>query len=246
MKKTLAGLILFASFFVGFKGETFFHNKSDADRLYDVFKKTHARYEYSNINGWGKIGECFCALEDLEKYAKDVAEEMKALKGAKLSRMDEGNLRQVSLEYLDDKRSVTLVVQSIKNGDKKETYLLIDNYLIKGNQNILEERKTVENAFRKVKVKPVVATSIVGSFEGKLKLEEASSIVKEVFKELRAKKVEGLEDVQVVSISGYTRSFGEYIEVGDEKINLQVALRYNSYDDRTYIWIASPLIATEY
>ncbi|HNU80805.1 MAG TPA: YwmB family TATA-box binding protein [Bacillota bacterium] len=32
----------------------------------------------------------------------------------------------------------------------------------------------------------------------------------------------------------------------EAKVNVQLAMRYSSYDDRTYIWIGTPLIPMGY
>lgn len=60
------------------------------------------------------------------------------------------------------------------------------------------------------------------------------------------KKVEGMEDENIISVSAYSSKLKEYIKLGSEKINLNVAIRYSSFDDKTYIWVATPIIAIEY
>jgi len=34
--------------------------------------------------------------------------------------------------------------------------------------------------------------------------------------------------------------------VNGKKVNMNLAIRYNSYEDRTYIWLATPVITVEY
>jgi hypothetical protein len=243
--KKISGLIaLMVGFIIIFGAKMPTLGVDKIGRFYKAFEATGAKYEYANINGWGKLKDEFAEIEDLKYYLKLVSESLK-IGDLPFKQIYDKNLRQVLLEYSDKERYVTVVVQSIKNDDRSETYLLIDEYL-KNSDDLQKEKEAVERAFQRAKSKPIIATSIVGSFKGNLSLEEKEGIVKEVFKSLNAKKVEGIEDTEVISLSGYIKNLGEYITVGNEKINLQVALRYNSYEDKTYIWVATPLIGTEY
>ncbi|MGB9779595.1 YwmB family TATA-box binding protein [Caldanaerobacter sp.] len=244
MKKIAVLIALIVGFILIFGMEMPILGASEVNKFYKAFKATGAKYEYANINGWGKLKKDFVEIKDMEDYLRVVSESLR-IRDYSFRQVCDKDLRQVLFEYRDAERDVTVVVQSIKNDDRSETYLLIDEYL-KNADNLAKEREAIEKAFQKVKTKPIIATSIVGSFKGDLSLEEKRGIVREVFKILKAKKVEGIEDIEVISLSGYIKNLGEYIAVGNEKINLQVALRYSSYEDKTYIWVATPLIGTEY
>ena len=45
-------------------------------RFYRAFEATGAKYEYANINGWGKLKEEFAEIEDLKYYLRLVSESL--------------------------------------------------------------------------------------------------------------------------------------------------------------------------
>jgi hypothetical protein len=63
---------------------------------------------------------------------------------------------------------------------------------------------------------------------------------------VKAKEVEGLSSEEVNSISAFSGNINSFVLSNNKKVNMQIAMRYSSYDDKTYIWIGSPLIHVEY
>ncbi|MDI9475442.1 MAG: YwmB family TATA-box binding protein [Bacillota bacterium] len=37
-----------------------------------------------------------------------------------------------------------------------------------------------------------------------------------------------------------------HINYGGKDVNIQLAMRYSEYEDKTYLWLATPLIITAY
>ncbi|ABY91424.1 MAG: hypothetical protein XD65_0307 [Caldanaerobacter subterraneus] len=247
-KKIFTGLIIFIVIFsFGFQKQTFLSLTEDVSLTKEVFLTTGATYEYANINGWAKVDNVFTNFDNLTKYVEKALESMEIDKEKiKVSKSEKDNFRQIEIDYSENMRAISIVAQSIKNRDKGEAYLLIDEYLLKGYQDVEKEKKLIDNTFKELKGKPEITTCFVGTFKGKLNKEKNSSIVKLILDKLDAQKVEGMEDENIISVSAYSSKLKEYIKLGSEKINLNVAIRYSSFDDKTYIWVATPIIAIEY
>jgi len=87
---------------------------------------------------------------------------------------------------------------------------------------------------------------MIGTFEGKL---ESSNKVKKITKTLQVingNKIEGIMDESIISISAYSPNIDRFIYTGNNKMNLNIAMRYNEYEGKTYYWIGSPIITIEY
>ncbi len=54
-----------------------------------------------------------------------------------------------------------------------------------------------------------------------------------------------MED-DILSFSIFTPYIEEYIYTGSRKMNLNIAIRFNEYEDKTYIWIGTPIITIGY
>ncbi|AIS51364.1 hypothetical protein TKV_c01590 [Thermoanaerobacter kivui] len=248
-KKIITGIIIFVGLFslLSVQRQAFLSFNDDVELVKRSFLNTGAKYQYANINAWAKINNDFTSFDKLNEYIEVAIKAMNIDKDkAKISRIEENNFRQVGVEYAENTRQVNIAVQTLKNGSKSETYMLIDEYLLKGYDDVLKEKSLINNSFKMLKLKTKMAVCFVGIFNGKLNKEKNSSIVKLVLNELNAQKVEGMEDENVTSVSAYSDKIKEYIKLGSEKINLNVAIRYSSFDDKTYIWVATPIIAIEY
>ena len=100
--------------------------------------------------------------------------------------------------------------------------------------------------FEKYGIDPDINICITGSLEGKLKEEELESICAKVFEVTGAGGVEGIRDGGLISVSAFAPSIKDSVKVNGKDINLNIAIRYNSYEEKTYIWLATPIITTEY
>lgn len=110
-------------------------------------------------------------------------------KKIKVSKSEKDNFRQIEIDYSENMRAISIVAQSIKNRDKGEAYLLIDEYLLKGYQDVEKrKKKLIDNTFKELKGKPEITTCFVGTFKGKLNKEKNSSIVKLILDKLDAQK----------------------------------------------------------
>jgi len=238
-------LILFLS---NVQKQTFLSLSSNTELLRQSFEETGAKYKYSNINSWAKINDNFDSLEDLNKYAKSVINSLNINeKNIKISKIEEDNFRQIDVEYTDkNKKQISIAVQSLKNTNKSETYMLIDEYLLDSYYNISEEKNSIDNVFKDFKLKPKNSICFVGTFDGILNNERKSSIVKLIMDNLNAKEIESIKEDNILSVSAFSNKIKEYIEFGSEKINLNIAIRYSSFDNKTYIWVATPIISMEY
>ncbi|OZV13462.1 hypothetical protein CIW83_04260 [Tissierella sp. P1] len=52
--------------------------------------------------------------------------------------------------------------------------------------------------------------------------------------------------MSLVSYTAYTPLIESSIFSGEKKVNLNLAIRYNENEDKTYIWIGTPIITTGY
>ena len=74
-------------------------------------------------------------------------------------------------------------------------------------------------------------------------------VVGRTFKSIEGQIIEGMEETEyghMVSLTGYSPRLENDILLAGDQINLNAAMRYSDYDDKTYIWIGTPLIATQY
>jgi len=100
--------------------------------------------------------------------------------------------------------------------------------------------------FTEYGIKPGINTCLTGRYPGRLENSKMNEICTGIFKRTSARKVDGIRENNLISVSAYSKSMRDSVVVGGKDVNLNFAARYNSYEDKTYIWLATPLITTEY
>ncbi|HEX2945387.1 MAG TPA: YwmB family TATA-box binding protein [Clostridia bacterium] len=93
---------------------------------------------------------------------------------------------------------------------------------------------------------PDINISITGSLDGKLGDENLDQLYEKAFAAVDADKVEGIDEPGLISVSAFSPSIRDSVRVNGRRININMAARYNSYEGKTYIWLATPVITTEY
>ncbi len=84
------------------------------------------------------------------------------------------------------------------------------------------------------------------SLEGRLEKMDLNKAVVKAMKRFKGKVVEEYTDESIFSYTAYTPLIESFIFSGEKKINLNLAIRYNEYEDKNYIWIGTPIITTGY
>lgn len=162
--------------------------------------------------------------------------------------IDEGYMQINYFGFDDDKNPLTIILSSYQKEGSYEgqTYLYIN--LIKrehflGNNDIIYR---VEDIFREFNQPMDITTCVLGKFNGDFDEKLAEDRLMEIIHRLDGKIVDEYKDYSLLTYTAYTDLIEKNIITGDDKINLNVALRYNEYDDETLIWIGTPLIASGY
>jgi hypothetical protein len=93
---------------------------------------------------------------------------------------------------------------------------------------------------------PHPSVMVTGNFPGNLKTEKMNLIANKIFSTIGAKKVEGIRNDKLISVSAWSPEMGQGISVNGNTINLNLAIRFNKLENKTYLWLATPVIKTEY
>lgn len=72
------------------------------------------------------------------------------------------------------------------------------------------------------------------------------NLTKKVMEKAGAKVVENYADARMTSVSGFTPEIADRLTPGQKRVNMNMAVRYDSVDKNTHVYIGSPIITTEY
>jgi hypothetical protein len=115
-----------------------------------------------------------------------------------------------------------------------------------GNLSVRDMQEKIGRITKKFGDSPQISTCLIGWLDGKLRDGEWHEPLEKAFMVADAKIVDKLEAEHFASYTGFTPGITDWLQIGDKKINLNMAIRYSKYDNRTYITIGSPIITREY
>lgn len=142
--------------------------------------------------------------------------------------------------------STTIKVETQKDGNNTGAYASVTLDWVKNKTGYEQLSKDICKGFETCGIIPRPAVTITGAFSGNMETSEMNKVANKVFSSINAKKVEGMRDEKVISVSAWSPKIGQSITVNEKTINLNLAIRYNKLENRTYLWIATPVIKTEY
>ena len=233
--------ILFITFYAGicYKDNTF--------SLYDAFSSTGAKFVNSEVYIWSYIDKQKSSSDNLLDFAHQLAIDLNITRNATFSNKTVSNAFVNKTDIIGtfpDGKSVCVSTQLSKDNVQKSNISI--NIINENYQDINDSASLLEERLRKFGLSPKVNTCIIGYFDGKLDYEEMNSISKIILRDTKAKDIKTIYDNNLISISAYSPYIDNTIEVEGKRLNMNIALRYNAYEDKTYIWFATPVITIEY
>ena len=217
------------------------------DSLIKSIESTEAQVLESTISVWAKINNSFMTKQQVEAEMNAVLAtinpEMSTIN--MVNEYDEEANKQTLYANVGSKY-YNLAVESIKTVKGGETFVVMDVSINSSTTDLVTERQRLERYFTAKNVKPKISSCVIGVYEGKLTENEMRTKIASAMSSVKAKQIEGLASEDLNSISAFSGNINSFVLSNNKKINMQIAMRYSSYDDKTYIWIGSPLIHVEY
>lgn len=215
-----------------------------------AFKASGANFVSSEFYVNAEVGDENQSFEDLSAMADDLAGDLNIEKNELYSRRLIENDSIDKIEIIgtsEEGKRINICAQSERNADSRvKSYITVSVTVDSTKFEIEDIYGGLLKTLGKYKIHPKVNTCITGYFEGKLDYAALNEVSKRVLEHAGAKRVNGITDSNLISVSAYSPGIDNTILENGKKVNMNLAIRYNSYEKRTYIWIAIPVITIEY
>jgi hypothetical protein len=127
---------------------------------------------------------------------------------------------------------VYLKISVVNNSNEKANYSESYSYL----KNSLEKTSTI----------PRIKINIQGSIDQKLSHNSQEQVIMDMFKDLKGFVTEGLNEKEVISLTGFSKKFSYSYRSNKNPINVQIASRFDPLENKTVFTIGTPVITIEY
>lgn len=151
---------------------------------------------------------------------------------------------QIYVNYKDKNTGISIV--GIKK-NKKECYIIVDILNNKVYKNIENIYTRLENELYKYSNDIEINICIAGEYTKKLQKFKISDILQKILYNMYAEKISDIEEENFLSINAYSKLLKENnLKYLNREINLNIGIRYSEDDDKTTIYIATPIIKIDY
>ena len=219
-------------------------DNSGYDKFLGTFNNTQADFKFYNIKANGLINYditkneikdiCIDIINDLGLEESDIKWEEKWGEKEK----------QIYIQSNNSNKSISII--GIKK-NSNESYIIVDILDNKVYKNIVDIYTILEKSLYKYSNIVDISTCISGEFSKKLQFSKYDDIFQEILYNMSAEEIDRVESENMVSITAYSELFDEnYLEYLGNKINLNIGIRYSEDDDKTLIYIATPIIKLDY
>lgn len=221
----------------------------EGNLLLEIHNGLGADFSEENIDLGGTILDSFIEEDELREIGEELKELLEIDEYVEEDFIEDRGFMQLFIYgSYDSNNPVTIILSSYKNmqNNQGETSIFI-NLQKKGQfiefNDIIEKIRYFYDGYNM----PVDITKcIIGTYEGDICLNEIEKLILEAIKPIKGNLVEEYKEEDTLSISIFTPDIEEYIYTGNRKMNLNIAARYNEYEDKTYIWIGTPIITIGY
>ena len=218
------------------------------------------------IEGYGKFGVCYLTQEEKEKLVKNIASALGITSSYGLATVYEEEVNTTVLSKNSVNGSVTIkaITQEQQGTDNTATedeqaydsttesglaanqYVYV-NITVNNDMDCASSyRELVEGMFDAMGIQGNVNMNLVGSLEGALNSTEKNELADGLLDRLDAKVVAENRDSDIFTIYAYSKGAGSYITIGGSKINMNIAIGYDEEQNRTKVYLASPVNSLDY
>lgn len=104
----------------------------------------------------------------------------------------------------------------------------------------------VKDLYKNYNAKVEITTNIVASIDSKIDFDGYQYIVEDSIERIGGNILDTYENDDLISFNIYTSWIDNFMTIGKDKMNLNIALRHNESDDTTLIFIGTPIITGGY
>lgn len=214
------------------------------DKFLETFNNTQANFKFYNIKANGLI-DYDITKNEIKDICIDIINDL-GLEESNTKWEEKWNEKekQIYIQANTTNRSISIIGIK-KNSD--ESYIIVDILDNKVYKDIVDIYTVLEKSLYKYSNVVDISTCISGEFYKKLQFNKYDDILQEILYNMNAEEIERVENENMISITAYSKFLDEnYLEYLGNKINLNIGIRYSEDEDKTLIYIATPIIKLDY
>lgn len=213
------------------------------DDFINTFEETNANFKFYNIK-INCVASDITSKKQIENICLDMVESLN-LDNNKIKWQEKNNNEhKIYAEIQDGSYSVSFT--AIKK-NKKEYYIIIDILNNKVYKNIVDIYKNLNDILNSYSNEVDIYLCVVGEYTKNLQLDKSDDILQNILYNMNAKEIDRVREENFISVTAYSKLLLENnLDYIGNKINLNIGIRYSENEDKTLIYMATPIIKLDY
>lgn len=221
------------------------NQKKGEQLMVEAFNQSSFKEEQADINTYAILDRPLNDLDEMEIYFQNVEKQIGAFTDNNFIKEESNQMRLLKKIYKSSDAELIIELKTFKS-TSNNSYLTINSILYNSFENLIKVKEQMNTVFENLNLTPKISINITGLYDGDMNYEQKKQITSSIMKQMNANFKEDYNTNKVYSVVGYTKLIDEYIYSEKQKININLALRYNEYENKTYLYLSSPIITTEY
>lgn len=217
--------------------------QEEKEKIMQVLADVGTMEQSASVEYYGVFGE---KEKSPASFLKEVAEALGMEEKLTLSRAEEEDRKEERLSSSKGKDSLDMRIVTLTEEGQEEQYFLLSLTADGEPVKTFEWREALDDLLSGKMEDVHSTTNIIGSYEGKLSLQERNRAADELLERMDVTVVEEKRSMDLYTICGYTPLLEEHVMQQGSPINLNLAMNYNEEEDRTYIYAAVPILSLDY
>jgi len=213
------------------------------DNFISTFEQTEANFKFYNIK-INCVVSNINSKKQIESMCTDIVNSLN-LNSDKIKFKEENdNGVKIYAQIQDSSYNVSFT--AIKK-NSKEYYIIIDILSNKLYKNIGDVYRNLDDILHRRSNDVEIYLCMAGEYTKKLQLYKSNDILENILYNMNAKEIDRVREDNLVSVTAYSNLLTENdLDYLENKINLNIGIRYSENEDKTLIYMATPIIKLDY
>lgn len=217
---------------------------NEYDKLVSAFNRTQASFKFYNIKANAQINSKI-TKDDMIDVCTEIVNNL-GLEETYIKWEEVWNNQEKQIYAQVNHEDKAISISCIKKSDR-EAYIMVDILENKVYKDIVDIYTILENTISKYTNDIEMNTCISGEYSKKLQIGNYDDIFNRILYNMNAKEIDRVQEENFISITAYSKVLEKnYLEYYGHKINLNIGMRYSEDDDKTIIYVATPIIKLDY
>lgn len=220
-------------------------------KMVDAFAGADSKVVKSELQIVGSFGNKYMTKEDKEELIDYLSGKL-GIEGKVDKKIAEGNkTTSITANVSGDTSNTSIESISVDytNNNVTETtqYIYVTITIYQDINSILHYKNIVEKAYQEMGLRDTnTSLTFEGEYNQMLSLEKKNEITNAILMILQGKVVRDNRSDQMYTVYAYTPMVDDYISVEKNRVNVNIAFSYDETEKKTMLYMASPVINTDY